>query len=119
MVSKDNKGIAPQKRTVKGTFDKGNKPAPKAKKKLSPITATFCKDHYEKLCGYAEQGILEPKDLLALFKFEHDAMYGKAIERIEHTGADGEPIGFVGKPESDKQDVILAWCAAWNAKYKP
>lgn len=77
------------------TFQKGNQEAKKKRRGRgeSPVTAANCKKHYEKLCRLADNDnflIFDPKDLVTLFKFEHDSLYGKAREtldaKVEHSG---------------------------------
>lgn len=76
-------------------FKKGNKEGkgPVKKRPNAPITATQCKTHYEQLCNRAalnDPEAFDSKDLLTLFKFEYEQLYGKAKEsaevKVEHSG---------------------------------
>lgn len=105
MGTNEDKDLDPQKRSNKGRFQKGNKPAPKNKKQ-SPITATACKEHYEQICKWAKQGLLEPREMLTLFKFEHDSMYGTPVQRVAQTDPDGKAVG-VDRPRDDRAAWLL------------
>jgi hypothetical protein len=63
----------------------------KATRRKSPVTASYCRTHYKQLCDLAEKedwDLFEPRDLITLFKFEHDSLYGRAPESVsvQHSG---------------------------------
>lgn len=115
-MSNEKKDLEPLQRTAKGQFAKGWKPPPRRKKKQGGVTASLCDRHYELICDKAENGELENRDLITLFKYEYDQLYGKAVEQVQLTGKDGGPVEYVSRPETCSPEAIAAWTAAYSHK---